>query len=91
MFKLFFQHLVDEEFIFCLDFDFLPYKIYDPSNKIEFCKIKVTHHLGYWKGVSYFNKYFKYNCGLIGIPKSEAEFFRNVYRYHNKELNYPSY
>ena len=89
--KCFCHDLVDDDFILCWDLDLLPTKMYDPCTYIDFGKINVTYDLGYWKGVSYFNKYFKYNCGLIGIPKSEAEFFRNVYRYHNKELNYPSY
>lgn len=89
--KCFAHDIVDDDFILCWDLDLMPTRKYDIHNFLDTSKINLAFDLGFWKGISYFNKNFKYNCGLIGIPKSEAEFFRNVYRYHNQDFRYPSY
>jgi hypothetical protein len=83
--------LVDDDFILCWDLDLLPTHNYNVCRYIDLDKINLAFDLGFWKGLTSFNKNFKYNCGLIGIPKSESEFFKNVYAHHNQDFRYPSY
>jgi hypothetical protein len=89
--KCFCHDIVDDDFILCWDLDLLPTHNYIIHSYIDTSKINLAFDLGFWRGISYFNKNFKYNCGLIGIPKSESDFFKNVYRHHNQDYKYPSY
>ncbi len=76
--KLFCHDIVDDDFIILWDLDLVPTKLYNLPELFN----KNTFNMCY--DISYllhnpFNYKFKYNCGLMGVPKSYASFFKNIY------------
>ena len=80
-----------DDFIICWDCDLVPLRMYDFNSIFDRSKINLAYDLGIYEGESYFNKSFKYNCGLIGIPKLYSDWFKDIFYNHDKTLNYPSY
>lgn len=88
--KLFCHDLVDDDFILCWDLDLLPKKKYK-LDFLDISKINLAYDSCHLKENFVFNGKFKYNCGLIGIPKSYSDFFKNIYFAHAANSYYPSY
>ena len=91
--KLLCHDIIDDDFIVCWDLDLLPCNLYDIKPFFDLTKINLAFDTGNYFGKSYFNEKFKYNCGLIGIPKSESWFFKSIYHDFIPEMspNYPSF
>ena len=89
--KLLCHSLIDDEFILCWDADLIPARLYKFDKLINFDKINACYDQSYVRDGFTFNGKFKYNCGLIGIPKKYKTFMEDIY--HNKSANtrYPSY
>lgn len=94
--KLFCHKLVDDDFIICWDLDLVPVCDYDiisnmNTEKLNFCYdrdfIENGHLWNDFRG----NGRFKYNCGLVGIPKSYQKFMEDIYYKHGEHANLPSY
>jgi len=88
--KLFCHDLVDDDFIICWDLDLLPVKLFDLKTYFNTEMINMCVDWSLIKSSSAFNHKFKYNCGLLGIPKSESKFFSDIYK-EIEHPNYPSY
>lgn len=88
--KLFSHDLVNDDFILCWDLDLLPIKNFK-LDFLDLAKINLAHDSGFLKDGFTFNGKFKYNCGLIGIPKKYSDLFKNIYFNQAANSNYPSY
>jgi hypothetical protein len=94
--KLFCHDLVDDEFIICWDLDLLPIKPFKLNKLFDLEKINAGYDWSLYddsKGDftnQGFNHKFRYNCGLIGIPKNYSNFFKSIYDL-SLNSNYPSY
>lgn len=88
--KLFCHDLVCDDFILCWDLDLIPIKKYK-LDFLDVCKINLAHDSCHLKENFIFNGKFKYNCGLMGIPKSYSNFFKDIYFKHAANSSYPSY
>jgi hypothetical protein len=94
--KLFCHNLVDDDFIICWDLDLLPTKLFKLDEFFNENKINAGYDWSLYNQNTNeftnvgFNHKFKYNCGLIGIPRSYSSFFSSIY---DNALNsfYPSY
>jgi len=86
---------VDDDFILCWDIDILPRIdaaniVADLNlNKINLVqdtmlKIKAVNNNEIYS-------FFKYNCGLIGMPKNYKSFFSNLFDQYSLLEKYPSY
>ena len=89
--KLFSHQLVDDDFILCWDLDLVPTKLYKIKDMLDTTKLNFCYDSGYIYENFIFNGKFKFNCGLIGIPKSYSTFMENIYHKHGMNANYPSY
>jgi hypothetical protein len=89
--KLFAHDLIDDDFIISWDLDLLPLKMYDIKSIFNKEKLNLTIDTGILHGLSYFNNNFKYNCGFIGIPKSQSNTMKDIYYKYGKSASYPSY
>lgn len=89
--KLFSHQLVDDDFILCWDLDLVPTKLYKIEDMLDKTKLNFCYDAAYIRQNFTFNGKFKYNCGLIGIPKSYSNFMENVYHKYGRIANYPSY
>lgn len=90
--KCFCHDLVNDDFIICWDLDLIPIKMYD-INKF-FLKDRLNLAKDFLFRVKegiLFNEKFKYNCGLIGIPKSYKNWMHEVYASYDEGKNYPSW
>lgn len=88
--KLFCHDLVNDEYIICWDADLVPTQIYRLEDFFRFEQINLAYDSSYVKENFRFNGKFKYNCGLIGIPKKESKFFKEIYAKSLKS-DYPSF
>ena len=88
--KLFSHKLVDDDFILCWDLDLLPTKRFK-LDCLDYSKINLCHDSGFINENFTFNGKFKYNCGLIGVPKTYASFFESIYFEKAQNSQYPSY
>ena len=89
--KLFSHSLIDDDFILCWDLYLLPTKLYNIKGLLDYNNLNFCYdgsHIG--EGFT-FNGKFKFNCGLIGIPKKYQNFIENVYHKYGKIATYPSY
>jgi hypothetical protein len=89
--KLFCHNLIDDDFIITWDLDLIPLKMYDIKNIFDLNKINLSYDTGVLHNLSFFNEKFKYNCGLIGIPKVYKDTLNNIYEINGKNPTYPSY
>jgi hypothetical protein len=88
--KLFCHSLIDDDFILCWDLDLVPTRLYNLYDFIDTNKINLSYDQSYVREGFTFNGKFKYNCGLIGIPKIYQRDIENIY-IKAKSSNYPSY
>ena len=88
--KLFCHDLIDDDFILCWDLDLLPIKKFK-LDFLDFSKINLCHDRCFIQENFTFNGKFKYNCGLLGIPKQFKDFFKSIYFDKAKNSTYPSY
>lgn len=82
--KMFCHDLIDDDFILCWDLDLLPAYRYDVRECFnvrndEKFHIGIETGLLYGFGMERFGKNFKYNCGLMGVPKSFGKVFNSIY------------
>lgn len=89
-FKLFCHSLIDDDFILCWDLDLIPTRLYSLYDFIDTNKINLSYDQSYVREGFTFNGKFKYNCGLLGIPKIYQADIENIY-IKAKSSNYPSY
>lgn len=89
--KLFSHQLVDDDFILSWDLDLVPKKLYNIKNMLDKTKLNFCYDSAYTYEGFNFNGKFKYNCGLIGIPKSYSKFMEDIYHKYGKIASYPSY
>lgn len=87
--KLFCHDLIDDEYIICWDADLVPTRKYKIEDFFDLETISMAYDSSYVQENFRFNGKFKYNCGLIGIPKKESEFFKEIYT-KSRHSNYPS-
>lgn len=89
--KLFCHSLVEDDFILCWDLDLVPTRIYDLKSIIDTSRINMAYDRCHTQEGFTFNGKFRYNCGLIGIPKSYQGFIEGIYEKHASHAQYPSY
>jgi len=83
--------LFEDDFIVTWDLDMIPVNFeYDLNTIFDKSKLNMTYDSGTIFDKTYFNEYFKYNCGFMGIPKSESKFIESVYDKHSLGI-YPSW
>lgn len=76
--------LFNDNFIVTWDLDMIPVNFeYDLNVIFDKTKLNMTYDSGTIFDKTYFNEYFKYNCGFMGIPKSESDFIEEVYDKHS--------
>ena len=84
--------MVEDDFIVCWDLDLLPVKNYLLSEYFDVSKINMAKdYIFEVQSEPVFNDNFKYNGGLVGIPKSYSEFFEDIFYNHDRSKSYPSY
>lgn len=89
--KLFAFDLIDDDFIISWDLDLLPTKLYNFKKYFNkevwnFCYDPSYKNLNFT-----FNGKFKYNCGLMGIPKQYSDELKTLYTQKGSNSSYPSY
>lgn len=88
--KLICHDLINADYIICQDLDLLPTN----GNTSVLCFVDKIRLSLVPDEAAPFTKYphFKYNCGLMGVPKSEAGFLKNIFdTYRNDPNNWPSW
>jgi len=88
--KLFCFDFVDDDFIISWDLDLIPTKLYDFKQFFDLNNINFSYDPTYI-GKNPFNHKFKYNCGLMGIPKKYKEILKLIYLEKGNGSDYPSY
>lgn len=88
--KLFCHSLIDDEFILCWDLDLVPTKLFDIKTIIDTTRVNMCYDGTYIANSNRFNHKFKYNAGLLGIPKTYKTFFESIYDTCYGS-NYPSF
>jgi hypothetical protein len=81
---------VKDDFIICWDLDLLPTSLYKIVDYLDIEKINMCIDSSLLNGRNPFNHKFRYNTGLMGIPKEYLDFFADVYK-NTTEPVYPSY
>lgn len=89
--KLFLHDLFDDEFIISWDLDLVPCKLYNLKQYFDITKLNFVCDSSYLYDNHSFNGKFKYNCGLIGIPKSYSYDLKAIYSSNGHNSSYPSY
>ena len=89
--KLFSHSLVDDDFILCWDLDLVPVKLYDIKDMIDYNNLNFCYDVAHIGDGFTFNGKFKFNCGLMGIPKRYQYFMENIYHKYGSIATYPSY
>lgn len=89
--KLFCHDIVDDDFIICWDLDLVPCKLYDLKQYFNFDNLNFCFDGSFIHEKFNFNGKFKYNCGLIGVPKKFKNFLKTVYFNNAYDASYPSY
>lgn len=88
--KLFCFDFVDDDFIITWDLDLVPLKLYDFKKFFELDKFNLANDSSYLIENFNFNGKFKYNCGLMGIPKKYDSLLKSIYLEKGKNSYYPS-
>lgn len=88
--KLLCHDLIKSDFILCWDLDLLPTATAKPIEPyIDYSRLNLCYDSSLLFGNNPF-KHFRYNCGLFGIPVSEAGFCKKIFT-DNHPGNRPSY
>jgi len=88
--KLFCHDLVNDDFIISWDLDLVPLKLYDIKSIFKLDSLNMVKDTSLLVEGGY-NLKFRYNCGLMGIPKSFSEKFIEIYNKRAPFPLYPSY
>jgi hypothetical protein len=84
--------MIDDDFIVCWDLDLLPTKPYTLMEYFDPERINMAQdYIFQIQQPPIFNDNFRFNGGLIGIPKSYSGFFEDIFHNHDKSKEYPSY
>jgi hypothetical protein len=89
--KLFCFDLIDDDFIISWDLDLVPTKLYKFKEFFDLDKFNACYDPSFTKQGFTFNGKFKYNCGLMGIPKKYSNDLKRIYEEKSKQTTYPSY
>lgn len=90
--KLLLHELYEDDFIISWDLDLVPCKMYDLKSYFDTSKLNLAYDGTFiYDNHSFINGKFKYNTGLIGIPKIYSKAFKNIYDISGKDPTYPSY
>jgi hypothetical protein len=89
--KLFCHKIVNDDFILCWDLDLVPTELYDIKPMLDLKNLNMCYDRIYMEQGFAFNSKFKFNCGLIGIPKSYQRVMETVYSLNAPTAHYPSY
>lgn len=85
--KVFLHSIYDEDFILCWDVDLVPTQLYDIHQFLDTSKINLAYDkYVVHNGSELYGPKFKYNCGLLGIPKIHTKEIEELYelRYQNR-------
>lgn len=83
--------IYDSDFIITWDLDLCPTKLYDLKQYFDITRLNLGYDRAYEFDNWMYNGKFKYNCGLIGIPKSYAPALKDLYDRFSAENIYPSW
>jgi hypothetical protein len=89
--KLFCFDLIDDDFIINWDLDLVPHELYYFKDYFDVNKLNLAYDTAFIREDFNFNGKFKYNCGLIGMPKRYSDDMKNIYLNLGKNSFYPSY
>jgi hypothetical protein len=91
--KIFLHSMCDEDFILCWDLDLMPTKLYDIHQFLDISKINLAYDkYVVHNGSALYGPNFKYNCGLLGIPKQYGPPIEKVYeRRHQNRACYEQF
>ena len=89
--KLFCFDLINDDFIILWDLDLVPTKLYKFKDFFDLDKINACYDCSFTQQGFTFNGKFKYNCGLMGIPKKYSNDLKRIYEEQSKQITYPSH
>lgn len=89
--KCFCHKIVKSDFIIMWDLDLLPTRIYDLHEVFDCNKLNMVRDITNILSGNVYNGKFRYNTGLMGIPKSYGEWFSEIYFEKGPNSLYPSY
>ena len=89
--KLFCFDLIDDDFIISWDLDLVPTKLFEFKNIFNLDEFNACHDCSFTQQGFIFNGKFKYNCGLMGIPKKYSNDLKRIYRERSNPITYPSH
>lgn len=89
--KLFCFDLIDDDFIISWDLDLVPTKLYNFKTFFNDDEFNFCYDPSFEKFNFTFNGKFKYNCGLMGIPKKYDNLLKTIYDTKGEKSTYPSY
>lgn len=89
--KVFSHDICSSDFVISWDCDLVPVNLYDMKSVFDINKYNLAKDAIYLRTGNFFNHKFKYNCGLIGIPRAESENLKSIYLTKGKDSIYPSW
>ena len=89
--KLFCHDICDSDFVIVWDCDLVPTRLYNLYDYFDMTKINMAYDGMYIRTGNFFNHKFKYNSGLIGIPKTYSQQVQQIYYKYSKDSTYPSW
>ena len=88
--KLFAHEFIKDDFILYWDLDLVPLKLYDISPVLDYDKLNMVGDTSLLVENG-FNSNFKFNTGLIGIPKNWSDRLIKIYESKAPLASYPSW
>lgn len=89
--KAFLHDEIDSDFIIAWDADLIPTCYYHFEEYFDKTRLNLGYDAAYSRHNWDYNGKFKYNCGLIGIPKEFSVIFKGLYDKHAAANLYPSW
>jgi len=89
--KLFCHDIINDDFIISWDLDLVPLKTYDLKSLFNKGYLNLCQDTSIIFSNQKFNHKFKYNCGLIGVPKIYQDTLNEIYNKFGKYSTYPSF
>ena len=89
--KVFCHDVCDDEFVVAWDLDLVPTCLYKFDNLFDESKLNMVKDGAHTKGGFTFNGKFRYNCGLIGVPRSYSKTLKWIYDTKGINPTYPSW